>query len=174
MKKKCVYINLFLILCIFFLSTQAFAKKKNEKTENPRIPSLHGENLEMYDALTVQQKKMISAQKVELGYNEWMAELALGEPYYKSEHHPVYKDYEQVWLYTKSKIDEAMNEEKIIDPQTNWPTQHRLIKIKTCLIGDFFLLFDRGVIEKIVPDHSSKRYGSCTIETREEFIPIIK
>lgn len=167
---------IFIICSLFVFSTahDSFAKKQKEKTENPRIASLSGENLEMYDALTNQQKKMISEQKVELGYNEWMTGLALGEPYYKSEHHPIYKDYEQVWLYTKNQVDQTVNEEKIIDTQTNWPTKHRLIRIKTCLIGDFFLLFDRGVIEKIVPDHSGKRYGSCTIETREEFIPIVK
>lgn len=166
-----------LVVCaalVFFATGDSVAKKQKEKTENPRLSSLSGENLEMYEALTNQQKKMLSEQKVELGYNEWMTELSLGTPYYKSEHHPIYKDYEQVWLYTKNDINETVNEEKIIDPQTNWPTEYRLIRIKTCLIGDFFLLFDRGVIEKIVPDDSGKRYGSCTIETREEFIPIVK
>lgn len=170
----------FLILFASFLtfvclvsSRGAVAKGKSKDIQNPRIQNLTGEDLEMYNALTTKQKKDMQRGKIRTGYNAWMVELALGQPYYKSEHHPIYTDYEQVWLYTRQKENKHYTEKKIIDPQTNWPTIHKYTRIKTCTVGDFFVLFDRGVVEKIVDDKSEKAYGPCTISTKEEFIPIV-
>lgn len=167
-------ISLVLILALTMNSPIVHAKKKSKtKFENPRMKYLSGENQEMFDALSKKQQKNIRAGKIETGYNAWMVELAKGKPYYKSEHHPVFTDYEQVWLYTQDKVDRHHTEKRIIDPQTNWPTIHKYTRIKTCTVGDYFVLFDRGVVEKIIKDKSEKTYGSCTISTQEEFLPIV-
>lgn len=172
--KKIIYF--LLIISILMPLGDAVAKKKKDKnlSENSRIKTLQGEDLEMYKSLTKKQQQDIANQEIKPGYNAWMARLALGEPYYTSEHHPIYKDYEEVWLYTKPKVDERITEKKIIDAKTNWPTLYRHTWKKTCTIGDFFLLYDRGVIDKIVEDKSGKTYGSCVVETQEEYIPLKK
>jgi len=167
-----------LILSLFILSTHgsdALAKKKSqkEKFSNPRILYLAGEEQDMFNALSKKQQRNIKAGKIETGYNSWMVTLAIGEPFYKSEHHPIYTEYEEVWLYTKPEVDKTEKTEKIVDSVTNWPTIHKFTRVKICTIGDFFILFDRGVAEKIIKDKSEKIYGSCTIETTEEFIPIV-
>jgi len=169
------YLKYLLILLIIIpLSTSVVqAKKKKAQYQNPRLTNLSGEDLDMFNDLTKKQQKDIREGKIKTGYNAWMIELALGKPFYRSEHHPVYVDYEEVWLYTKDDIDRQHKEEKIIDPQTNWPTIHKYTRIKTCLVGDFFVLYDRGVVEKIIADKSEKIYGSCTITTQEEFLPIV-
>lgn len=168
-----------LIILFLLILTPVFSQAKNKlatasgKTDNPRVKSLSGDDLEMYNSLTKEQQKNIEAGVVEPGYNAWMIKLAIGEPYYRTEHHPVYKDYEEVWLYTKLLVDQSKNEEKIIDPVTNWPSIHRVTRKKTCKVDDFFLLFDRGVVNKIVKDTTNNINGECEITTQEEFIPIV-
>lgn len=150
------------------------ASKKSPKTlvQNPRVATLDSEQKMLFNDLTKKQQKMILDQQIQPGFNSWMVELALGKPYYKSEHHPVYQDYEQVWLYTKLDVikDEVKNQVK--DDATGWPMEHTITKTKSCQVGDFFVLFDRGVVDHIVKDGSKKTYGSCTIETQEAFIPM--
>lgn len=172
--KKIIFIMLsFVMLFNVSIGTSHAKKSSKQKFVNPRVQNLSAEDQEMFSALTKKQQSHISEGKVETGYNAWMVTLALGEPYYKSENHPVYKDYEEVWLYTRNDIQEDKNEEKIIDPVNNWPSIHKSTRTKTCQVGDFFLLYDRGVVDKIVKDTSGKTYGSCTITTSEEFIPIV-
>jgi hypothetical protein len=156
------------------LPSHAKKKAKKKKFVNERIGQMTSADHDVFDQLTKKQQKMITKGKIEVGYNSWMIKLALGEPYYNSEHHPKYTDYEQVWLYTKIQVEESVNENKIIDPVNNWPTIHRVKRVKKCQVGDFFLLFDRGVVEDVIPDKSEKVYGSCHLETIEEFLPIVK
>ncbi len=170
----------------------AWAKKKKKEEETPapqsqttttttsgaqlaqnRVNALSGDDRRQFDDLSPEQKSLILAGKVDIGFNEWMVKLALGEPFYGTEHHPIYQDYEQVWLYTKQESTNNVTEEQIIDPQTNWPTIHRKTSTKRCTVGDFFILYDRGVVDKIAPDPEKKIYGSCTIETSEAYLPIV-
>lgn len=165
---------LFLILCLILISPASHAKSKSsEGYSNPRVQNLSPADQEMFDALTKDQQKNIREGRIETGYNAWMIILALGNPYYRTEHHPIYVDYEEVWLYVKDQVEKQQTEERIQDPRTNWPTIHKKIRTKTCKIGDFFVLFDRGVAAKILTDESGKTYGSCEIRTNEEFIPIV-
>lgn len=159
------------------------AKKKKEvapaaATATPsasqsRINSLSADEKLQFDALSDDQKKAILNGRVEYGFNEQMIKWAVGEPFYGTEHHPKFIDYEQVWYYTKPDVKEDVREERIIDRQTNWPTIHRTTTKKTCHVGDYFILFDRGVVEKVVPDTERKVHGSCTIETSEAYLPIV-
>ena len=165
---------LFIFIILALISPLGLAKSKSKNIySNPRIQSMSSADQEMFNALTKSQQDNICSSRIENGYNAWMITLALGDPYYKSEHHPIYKDYEQVWLYTRPQIDKQKNEEKILDPRTNWPTIHRTVHLKTCTVGDFFVLFDRGVAAKIIKDNSGKIYGSCVITNHEDFIPIV-
>lgn len=176
------FFAIFLLLCL--IATPALAKKKKDKKEttnqiqqisgvDQRINSLSGEDKRRFDSLSKEQQKLIREGKIDRGFNEWMVELAFGKPYYGTEHHPVFVDYEQVWLYTKNRINETKQEKQITDPQTNWPTIHRISTIETCQIGDFFVLWDRGVVVKTTPDTSGKTYGTCTLRTDEAFLPIV-
>lgn len=161
------------------VNSHAKKKKKSHKKQdssefyNHRIDSLSPDDRRRFNALSSKQQQAIREGRIEPGFNEWMAKLALGDPFYGTEHHPIFTDYEQVWLYTKVDVDRDVSENKIIDPQTNWPTIHRIEKIKKCTIGDYFVLWDRGVVESIKPDNSHKQYGKCTIETQESFLPIV-
>ena len=181
---KQITIFLLIVLLGGISPPSAWAKKAKKKKEvqtaqtisatQQRISSLNTDEKRQFDALSDHQKEMIQQGKVEEeGFNEWMVKLALGDPYSATEHHPVFVDYEQVWIYTKPDVQNQISEEKIIDRQTNWPTIHRKTYKKTCTIGDFFVLFDRGVVQKIVPDHEHKLHGSCTVETSEAFLPIV-
>lgn len=174
-----IFICLLSFFLLFFLASgPALAKKNKTKndhtnTVNPRLQNMTTEDKDLFNELTKKQQNMIRESKIEEGFNAWMVKLALGEPYYNTEHHPVYVNYEQVWLYTKDQVDETKTENQILDPVTNWPSVHRYKKKKTCTVGDFFILFDRGVVDKIIGDDSKKIYGSCHIETQEEFLPIV-
>ena len=168
---KIKIITLTLILCII-LPSLGLAKKK-VTYENPRLQYMSSEDKDMFNSLTKKQQNDIKQGKIKTGYNAWMVKLAKGAPYYNTEHHPIYNDYEQVWLFTIQQQDKKVTDEKIIDPVTNWPSQHHYVWMKTCQVGDIFVLFDRGVVEKIVKDKSRKVYGSCKITTHEEFIPIV-
>lgn len=177
--------TLTLILASFFIflfvNNPADAKRKKEikpaKAENTevqkRIDNFTEEDKRLFDSLSKSQKKIILEGKIEEGFNAWMVKLALGEPFYGTEHHPVYTDYEEVWLYTKPEVREQATERRIIDQQTNWPTLHRKVQTETCTIGDFFVLWDRGVVQAIHKTTERKVYGSCIIRTREEFLPIV-
>lgn len=165
-----------LLTILLLIVLPAHAKKSQKQAKesvNPRIQNMSTEDRELFDSLPKSQKKKLANGKVEEGYNEWMVKIALGEPFYTSEHHPVYVDYEQVWLYVRPEIKKDVAEKKITDPQNNWPTLYRATTTKTCQVGNFFLLFDRGVIKKIVNDDSKKVYGNCVIENTEEFLPIV-
>lgn len=156
----------------------SFAKSKDKDTGpktvmNQRVKNLSGDDLALYNELTPKQQKALQEGKIETGYNAWMVKLALGEPYYRTEHHPIYKDYEEVWLYTRPAVQENVKEERIIDPTNNWPSIHRVKRVQKCNVDDFFLLFDRGVVDKVVKDTTGKVNGSCEITTQEEFIPIV-
>lgn len=170
----------FLILVIASPSLAKQKKKEKKKIESAtqtevmsRFEALGPEEKRQFDSLSDEQKNSIMKGKVDLGFNEWMVELAIGKPFYGTEHHPIYVDYEQVWLYTKPEITTKVNEEKIMDKQTNWPTIYRTSSTQSCTIGDFFLLYDRGVVDKIVPVTDRKVYGSCTLETSEAYLPIV-
>lgn len=182
MKKLHFLFSLFLVLC--FIGSPALAKKKKDKKEttkqtqqisavDQRINSLSGEDRRRFDSLSKDQQKLIRDGKIDRGFNEWMVELAFGKPYYGTEHHPVFVDYEQVWLYTKNRINETKQEKQITDPQTNWPTIHRITTKESCQVGDFFVLWDRGVVVKTTQDTSGKTYGTCTLSTQEAFLPIV-
>lgn len=150
------------------------ASSKNSAKENPRIKAMSADDKELFAELTEEQRKNLREGRVEEGYNEWMVMLALGKPFYKSENHPTHKNYEQIWLYSK-KIDERkVKEDRLIDPQTRWPSVRRVTRIKTCTVGDFFVLFDRGVVVKTIADDKNKVYGTCQISTTEEMLPIVK
>lgn len=177
----CFFVTL-LLICL--VATPVLAKKKKDKKETTnqtqqisaveqRINSLNGEDKRRFDSLSKEQQKLIREGKIDRGFNEWMVELAFGKPYYGTEHHPVFVDYEQVWLYTKNRINETKQEKQITDPQTNWPTIHRISTIEICQIGDFFVLWDRGVVVKTTKDTSGKTYGTCTLRTQEAFLPIV-
>ncbi|MDO8519098.1 MAG: hypothetical protein Q7T11_02915, partial [Deltaproteobacteria bacterium] len=66
-----------------------------------------------------------------------------------------------------------VTENRIFDRQTNWPTIHRVTKKKSCNISDFFVLWDRGVVQAIHRESTPQVHGSCTIETEEAFLPIV-
>ncbi len=159
-----------LILIISFIPC---VESQTSQAAQARVAALTAAEKIQFDALSDDQKKAILNGKVEYGFNEWMIKLAVGEPFYGTEHHPRFVDYEQVWLYTKPDVKEDIREEKMIDRQTNWPTIHRTTTKKTCNVGDYFILFDRGVVEKVVPDTERKVHGSCTIETSEAYLPIV-
>jgi hypothetical protein len=141
---------------------------------NPRIAAMSAADRELFQGLTEEQKNNLKEGRIVEGYNEWMVTMALGKPFYKSEHHPTHKNYEQIWLYTKKIDDKKIKEDRIIDPQTRWPSVQRITKVKTCTVGDFFVLFDRSVVVKTVPDDSNKVYGTCLVSTTEEVLPIVK
>lgn len=159
-------------------SKEVYSEKKTFETDNKevqgRMDSLSGEDRRLFDSLSEAQKKSILKGKVDIGFNEWMIKLAVGDPFYGTEHHPIFVDYEQVWLYTRPEVKNQVREEKILDSQNNnWPTIHRSTRTETCNIADYFLLFDRGVVERIVPANERKVHGSCTIETTEAYLPIV-
>lgn len=177
MKKSKIFLVTLLALS-FFVSAQVMAKKdkeeksKNQETVNPRLKYMSAEDQELFNELTNKQQKLIGQMKIEEGFNAKMVLWALGEPFYNTEH-LIYPEYEQVWLYTKEDRKEKTTENKIMDPVNNWPSIHRVKNMESCTIGDFFVLFDRAVVDKIVKDTSGKRYGSCRLETVEEFLPIV-
>lgn len=157
----------------------ALAKKKEKKAEvapsavGERMRHLSDEDRRLLDSLSKHQKELILKGKIEEGFNSWMVKMALGEPYYATEHHPVYTDYEEVWLYTKPDITNDVKEEQIIDRSTQWPTIHRTTRKKSCMVGDFFVLWDRGVVQEIHHSKDKRVFGSCTLETSEAYLPIV-
>ena len=171
-----------LSLLSFGFADQADAKRKKKKRKSKtvqtlnqaeiRINNLSADEQRMFGDLTKKQQKLIKKQEIAPGFNAWMVKLALGEPFYASEHHPVYTDYEEVWLYTREDKTRQVSENKIFDRQTNWPSIHRRITTKTCQIGDFFILWDRGIVIK-EKRAESKVHGSCTIESSEAILPIV-
>lgn len=178
-KNKAVLVtSLVIILCV--LVSPAHARKKKNNSKEPvaasevesRINNLNPDDKRKFEALSAEQQKLIRSGKIDQGFNAWMVELALGKPFYGTEHHPIFTDYAEVWLYTRPEITQDKTENKIIDSQTNWPTIHRITKIKVCTVGDFFVLWDRGVVQKITPA-DAKTQGKCTLETKEAFLPIV-
>lgn len=182
--KKNYSLFLFFVIAVLFISAPVLAKKKKQTLSNSqlqsattavsqRIAHLSADDKRKFDDLSKEQQESMKQGKIEKGFNAWMVKLALGEPYYGTEHHPIFTDYEEVWLYTKPEITNDVKEERIIDLQTNWPTLHRTTRKKTCAIGDFFVLWDRGIVENVHPANDKKVYGSCTIQTEEAFLPIV-
>ena len=175
----------FMIAIVFFLllppgALYAKKSKKNSKMPpagvlaiNRRFDLLTDEDKRKYDALSDEQKQTIMSGKIGLGFNEWMVELALGKPFYATEHHPVFVDFKQVWLYTRPLVTEDVSEDRIFDRPTNWPTLHRMTHKKTCNVSDFFVLWDRGVVQEVHKEIHPQVHGSCTIETEEAFLPIV-
>lgn len=180
--KKILTITIVLILAGVVAVQPALAKKKKKRSDKPtgessdvmrRCKNPMPEDQRLFDSLSDEQREKILAGEIDKGFNAWMVKCSLGEPFYGTEHHPVFTDYEEVWLYTKNDVKSDRKENQIIDPQTNWPTIHRIETTKTCAIGDFFVLWDRGVVQAIHPDPAPKVYGTCTIETQEAFLPIV-
>ncbi|EKD42528.1 MAG: hypothetical protein ACD_73C00119G0002 [uncultured bacterium] len=180
------YILSILFIFSFLSPAVSFAKKKDKAASNSpkvastdqtplqkRLASMTGEDQRLFDSLSSEQKDKITKGQIDIDFNAWMVKLALGEPLYGTEHHPIYTDYEEVWLYAKPEISRDVKEDKIIDPQTNWPTIHRYTTIKKCNVSDFFVLWDRGVVVAIKPSPDRNINGTCTIEHTEEFLPIV-
>ena len=171
-----------LILSLLFLASPSLHAKKLKKAPPPpvlvsavqqRFDSLSADDKRKFDALSDDQKEKIKKGEIGEGFNEWMVELALGKPFYATEHHPKFVDYEQVWLYTKLEITQDVSENRIFDQQTNWPTIHRITHKKTCHVSDFFVLWDRGVVQEVRHETAPQVHGSCTLETEEAFLPIV-
>lgn len=152
---------------------QAQNKKSDDESQQGGFVSLSPEDKRKFDALSTKQQKLIKKGKIKPGFNAWMVEMAMGQPYFKTEHHPYYKDFEEVWLYTKKEIDVDIKETKIQDPQTNWPMIHRKTTRNVCTVGEKFVLWDRGVVDKLVKAPSRQIYGPCHTENIEEFLPIV-
>lgn len=155
-------------------------KNKNESvtTQAPntvaeRLKHLSADDQRIYDSLSAEQKAKIAKGQIDIGFNAWMVKMALGSPLYGTEHHPVYTDYEEVWLYSKPDVSTKVQEDKIIDPQTNWPTIHRITTTKKCNVDDFFVLWDRGVVVSINEARDHNINGTCTIEREEAYLPIV-
>ncbi len=179
--KKILLLVLMTTVILVSAPPESWAKKKSKKAEpiipissaQGRVTGLSGEDARKFEALSQDQKDKIARGQIDMGFNEWMVELALGKPFYGTEHHPVFVDYEQVWLYTRPETKVSVNEERIIDAQTNWPTVHRKTTKKTCNISDYFVLWDRGVVQDIRQANEKSVHGSCTIENEEAFLPIV-
>ncbi len=138
-----------------------------------RVAHLTAEDQRLFDSLSAEQRDKISKGQIDIGFNAWMVKLALGEPMYGTEHHPIYTDFEEVWLYSKPEVTKDVKENKIIDTQTNWPTIHRITTSKKCNVDDFFVLWDRGVVAAINKSKNHNINGTCTVEHEEAFLPIV-
>lgn len=181
--RKNLILALSLLLAITLIPDIGLAKKKKKKKDKKnqaeyseveqRINQLSRDDKRKFKALSKKQQSLIKQGKIDQGFNEWMVKLALGKPYYGTEHHPIFVDYEQVWLYTKTEVKQDVDERRITDPKTNWPTLHRKIKKETCQIQDFFILWDRGVVQKVVDAAYDRNSGPCTISEEEEYLPIV-
>lgn len=95
-----------------------------------------------------------------------------GQPYYQTEH-LAHKKGDEIWLYTKNKEDKSVDEKRIIDQQTNWPTLYRKTTTKSCAIGDVFVEMSHGVVKSIIAAKNSMAYGPCVISVLEEFLPLV-
>lgn len=137
------------------------------------MQNLTGENRELYQSLNPEQKQDLRSGKIRIGYNEWMVRMAVGEPFFRTVQNTVKKKQEDVWMYTRKIEDKRVSETKIIDSQTGWPSVRRVTQTKTCVVGDFFVVFDRGVVTKISDADDKKVYGPCQINTTEEITPIV-
>ena len=169
--KKALFTFIFVFLFVPFLQAKKSDPVKGDAKVTNRINSLSPDDKRQFDALSSEQKKKILDGHIDIGFNEWMVKLAWGDPYYGTEHHPIYKDYEQVWLYTKPDVEEKVKEETI--NQNGWPTIHRTTETKTCQVGQYFLLWDRGVVDKIITLTDKQVYGTCTIKTQQAYLPIV-
>lgn len=171
---------LWIIILAVIVTPVAQAKKKKKSAEQAppqsvseqRIQALSPDDARKFEALTKKQQKLIRDGEIEEGFNAWMVELALGKPFYATEHHPIYQDYEEVWLYTRPDGTQNVVENRILDRQTNWPSLHRITTTKICQVAGFFVLWDRGVVVTV---HQADRkvHGTCTIETKEAILPIV-
>lgn len=95
-----------------------------------------------------------------------------GQPYYQTEHYSHQKG-QQVWLYTQKKEDKTVEEKKIIDSETKWPTLYRKTVTRTCDVGDVFVEVSKGVVQSVIPANAAMAYGPCVVVTLEEFLPIV-
>jgi hypothetical protein len=176
-QNKKSFLIIFLLVTTLTFSFSALAKKKKKNDEsiggNPRLQNLSKEDKFKFDYLTKEQQNLIENQMIDKGFNKWMVELAIGEPYYATEHHPTYKNYEEVWLYTRPDIKTTVKERDFLDPRSNWPSLHRITITKTCNVNDFFILFDRGVIESIKKAETEAVQGSCRVNKQEAFLPLV-
>lgn len=178
MKTKSIFFLLLALFAFTSLSTHdvhAKKKKKDKHSEysNPRLENLSPQDKARFDFLTKEQQKLIEQGVIDKGFNEWMVELSIGRPFYATEHHPIYEDYEQVWLYTRSDTKVQTKEKNYLDPRSNWPTLHRITTKKTCQVNDFFILWDRGVVTSIKKAKDGGVQGSCRVTKEEAFLPIV-
>ncbi|HLD45810.1 MAG TPA: hypothetical protein VJC18_10275, partial [bacterium] len=79
----------FCVLSVVFAASLSYAESKGAVTTNPRVQNMSGEDREMFGSLTAKQQKDIRESRIRTGYNAWMVKLALGNPFYNTEHHPV-------------------------------------------------------------------------------------
>ena len=180
--KKILIGAVLLLYASLFLSHPALAKKSKNKSPpvaavispiTGRLNSLNPDDKRKFEALSDEQREKIKKGEIDKGFNAWMVKLALGEPFYGTEHHPKFVDYEEVWLYTRPQVNQDVSEKRIIDSQTNWPTLHRTTRKKTCNVSDFFVLWDRGVVQDIHKETHPQVHGSCVIETEKAYLPIV-
>lgn len=145
--------------------------KNTQAASRTDFKNLSGENRDLYNALSKDQKEDLRSGKIRSGYNEWMVRMAVGEPFFKTVQNPRAKKEEIVWIYTRRIESSKQSESRIIDPVSGWPSIRRVTEKKTCEVGDFFVVFDRGVVTRVSPGDSKKVYGPCKIESTEEIIP---
>lgn len=183
MKKETVLIIAVVLVVAMLVPTPLLAKRSKKKKAADKAPAvsevlqrinfLSDDDKRRFNDLSDEQRQKITNGRIDNGFNAWMVKLALGEPFYGTEHSPIFTDYEEVWLYTKPDVTQDITKERIIDSQTNWPTIHRVTRKKTCNVSDFFVLWDRGVVQAVHTATDKKVHGSCTIETSEAFLPIV-
>lgn len=173
-KKQAILTFIFFLgFCATSLVVPNYLSAQDDVAANPRLKKLTPQDREMFESLSKEQQKNIQAQKVQEGYNAWMVELALGEPRFKSDQHPQYTNHEQVWLYTKDDVKVTSSERHFVNPENNWPSIEKVTITKTCKVGDFFLMFDRGVVTKITKANPKEVHGTCHINTVKEIIPVV-
>lgn len=177
MKRLTTLIMAILLVTSLIAPIPSLAKKKKKSGQSltpseQRVASMSQEDKRRFDSLTKKQQRKIREGRVEVDFNTWMVRLAVGQPFYSVEHDPRFIDYEIVELYTKNVVKSDVQEKRIVDRQTNWPSIHRTTRKETCQVGDYFLLYNRGIVEKIVKA-KPKHHGRCVIETSESILPIV-
>lgn len=118
------------------------------------------------------QSFYLRAQEVHVGIKQEELISIKGQPYYQTEHYSN-RPGEQVWLYTKKETQKQVDEKQIVDDKTGWLTLYRKTVVRTCEVGDIFVQISQGVVKSIIPAKVNTTYGPCSIETTEEFLPIV-
>lgn len=154
--------------------SQPVATTNNKATNQNQLIQTriqHSGKSEAFTNLDSATRNRVYQGQIQIGDPSWLVEVALGRPYYQTNHYANQPGLEEVWLYTKKQESTKVSQMDATHPEQDWPVTKKVTVNKVCETSERYVRFRYQKVIEISPANPPMPIGTCSERIVEEYIP---